>query len=445
MAINEASIRLATLDLLANDDFALAKQTDGDQLWQIFCGALVFFMHAGFTMLEAGSIHQTSVANIMFKNIATVSIGVLAYWFVGFGLAYPDTNDDINGDATFLTKGGDFLGRAPDKAAWFFQMVFAATAATIVSGAVAGRIKLVAYFFIATVLTAVIFPTVSHWIWDIGGFLSAFTQSERLFGFEENQTVPCGTIDFAGSGVVHMTGGVAAFWGAMILGPRPGWTPTYDELPAHNFALSTLGTLILWFGWYGFNCGSTLVWDGFVAGHVAVNTTLAPGAAALVGMFISKVFFKQWDLGNALNSILAGLVGVTAGCATVRPGFAVLIGILSALIYLGASKLNRFVFKIDDPVDAVAVHGACGLFGLIAAGLFSDPDLVQAVYAKECDTGVADLLTFQFIAALSIFVWVSVWALGMFGFLKVTKNLKIEADEKYNIDEEEMGGGAYNQ
>lgn len=423
-------------------DFSPALQSDGDALWLIYCGALIFFMHAGFALLEAGSIHKTSVANIMFKNLATVSIGVLSYWFIGFGFAFPETND--NQDGTFLALGGDFLGRAEDKAFWFFEMVFAATAATIVSGAVAGRIQLKAYFLIAFVLTAFVFPVVSHWIWDVGGFLSAFTKSENLFTFEEDSNIPCGTIDFAGSGVVHLTGGTAAFWGALILGPRNNWTPTTSEYAAHNFALAALGTLILWFGWFGFNAGSTLAWDGFIAGHIAVNTVLSPASAATVGMIFSKLYLKRYDLALVLNCILGGLVSITAGCATTLPIGAVIIGAFGGLVYIGASNLNRFVFKIDDPVDAVAVHGACGLYGLLAAGISANERLVEQVYKKECDTGLGNLMVFQILAAICIFFWVSLWGLGIFGILSATKNLGIDKDEQYNVDELEFGGGAYN-
>ena len=225
-------------------------------------------MHAGFAMLETGSVTKTSVADIMFTNVSTISIGVIFYWFFGYGFAYGSSE----GASKFIGTRS-FMGRFPnkefDKALWFFQMVFAAAAATIVSGAVAGRIKLSAYFVVAGLLTALVCPVVTHWIWATGGCLSAFTPVEVLFTLI-GQKEPCEMVDFAGSGVVHMIGGVAAFWGAFILGTRENWSP--GAYPPYNYPLATLGTFILWFAWNGVN-----------AGHVTITTTFSSAASCIMG------------------------------------------------------------------------------------------------------------------------------------------------------------------
>eukprot|EP00924_Labyrinthula_sp_SR-Ha-C_P005575 augustus_masked-scaffold_127-processed-gene-0.0-mRNA-1 protein AED:0.00 eAED:0.00 QI:0/-1/0/1/-1/1/1/0/444 len=438
-SLNATEIRAL---IQAEIDGAAAAQSDGDGLWMVLCGALVFFMHAGFAMLEAGSVRQTSVANIMFKNISTISIGALSYWFFGFAFAYGE--DSVGSQNDFIGIG-NFAGRVGDdvKALWFFQMVFAATAATIVSGAVAGRIKLMGYFIVAVVLTVFVYPVVSHWIWATGGWLSGFTPVEDLFTFEAGETLPCGVLDFAGSGVVHMTGGVAAFWGALILGPRSGWIENKELFRGHNFALATMGTFFLWFGWYGFNCGSTLVWDGVLAGHVAVTTTVSPSAACLIGMVYSRLVEGHWNLTVALNCVLGGLVGITAGCAVINPGLAVLTGVISGLVYVLGSKAVEAI-NVDDPVGAVAVHGFCGLWGLIAVALFGDSDRIFSVYSsRECDTNVGALLSWQLLGAASIIAWVSAFAILMFAVLKVAGLLKLDADEQKNVDAHEHGAAAY--
>eukprot|EP00924_Labyrinthula_sp_SR-Ha-C_P007238 snap_masked-scaffold_8-processed-gene-13.22-mRNA-1 protein AED:0.06 eAED:0.06 QI:0/0/0/1/1/1/2/0/338 len=317
------------------------------------------------------------------------------------------------------------------KALCFFQMMFTTAADTVVSGAVAGRIKLFGLIIVAVVLTVFVYPVLSHWIWATGGWLSGFTTVEDLFTFETGETLPCGVLDFAGSGVVHMTGGVAAFWGALILGPRSGWIENKELFRGHNFALATMGTFFLWFGWYGFNCGSTLVWDGVLAGDVAVTTTVSPSAACLISMTV------------ALNCVLGGLVGITAGCAVNNPGLAVLTVVVSGLVYVLGSKAVEAI-NVDDPVGAVAVHGFFGLWGLIAVALFGDSDSIFSVYSsRECDTNVGALLSWQLLGAASIIAWVSAFTILLFAVLKVAGLLKLDADEQKNVDAHEHGAAAY--
>lgn len=414
----------------------VATSGDATVIWLTLCGAMVFLMHAGFAMLEAGSVKATSVANIMFKNIGTVSIGAIFYWIFGFAFAYGSDEGGVNSFISHSQFAYTDTSAEPDKIFWFFQMVFAATAATIVSGAVAGRIKLEAYFIVAVILTSFVYPVVSHWIWATGGWLSAFTPLTDLF------TSGCGVIDYAGSGVVHMTGGVAAFWGALILGPRSGWTKA-EGIPPHNMALATLGTFILWFGWYGFNCGSTLAWDSLNAGHVAVTTTLAPSAAAIVGMFLTRALKGSWDLSSTLNCVLGGLVSITAGCSTIPNGLSLVAGGIGGLVYVGASKLMKKI-GVDDPVDAAAVHGFCGIWGLVAVALFNDSDLVFGAYSdRECDSSFGEQIKWQLLAVAMITAWVSTFAIIVFVSLKVMNQLRVSEEEEKDLDGSEHGIAAY--
>ena len=255
---------VAAIQALAAADEGLASLSDASQIWVLIAGFLVFFMHTGFTMLESGSVRHKNAVNIMFKNIGTLTISGIAYYLWGYAFAYGTDNADED-TFKFIGSGDYALSKIGNDSRhlWFFQWTFAATAATIVSGAVAGRAALLGYFAVAFWMTSFVYPVVSHWIWATGGWASAFNAPEdSLFGY-------CGMIDFAGSGVVHMTGGIAALYGAVILGPRLGrFGPEGQPIPPHNMMSVTLGTLILWFGWYGFNVGSTLALDGLVASKV---------------------------------------------------------------------------------------------------------------------------------------------------------------------------------
>jgi Amt family ammonium transporter len=306
---------------------------DLDISWLIICGAMVFFMQAGFAMLEAGIVQPKNMANILFKNMVDCSIAAICFWLVGFGFAYGTDTTGFIGRSLFVTThiyNGAGVGSGPYAPAndsdgwekWFFQWAFSGACATIVAGSVAERCRTEAYFMYSIVLTSVIYPVVVHWGWG-AGWLSAWGafpdengNFRPLFRYTEASN---GMIDFAGSGIVHMVGGFAGLMGAVVVGPRIGrFMPdgTCVEFTQGNKALQALGTFILWFGWYGFNCGSTLKLSGGsaqVAAKVAFTTTISPSCACLITVIYSKLFLNRYDISLSLNGILAGLVSITAG------------------------------------------------------------------------------------------------------------------------------------
>mmetsp|Transcript_622 Transcript_622/g.1156 ORF Transcript_622/g.1156 Transcript_622/m.1156 type:complete len:460 (-) Transcript_622:160-1539(-) len=429
-----------------------AFQSTSDNIWMLVTGFLVFWMHAGFAMLECGSVQHKNSVNICFKNLGTVCISAVMYYLIGYAFAY-------GGDGTYFDDNGDYVSQegfqafigsgtyalkgaeTSSMAFFFFQFAFCATGATIVSGAVAGRINLIAYFLIAVYMTGFVYPIVSHWIWSSNGWISGFKYADKFLD-------ACGMIDFAGSGVVHMTGGMSALVFAKVLGPRIG---RFDAdgvpqvIPPHNIALQTLGVFILWFGWYGFNCGSTLVWDGDAAGHVAVTTTLAPACAVITTMVFQRIRTGVFDIEAALNGALAGLVGITAPCRVAPAWGAVLIGIIAGFVYLGSSKLVVSVLKIDDPVDAIAVHGFCGIWGVLAAAIFADKETAFSSYCPE-DVPFNRGVQFgtQVIGVFAIAGWCFLTCLPLAILLKVVGILRVsEAAEEAGLDASEHGAVAY--
>ena len=391
-----------------------------DNVWVIVAAALVFLMQAGFALVEAGFTRAKNTANIVMKNFMDFSVGALVFWAIGFGLAYGGTT--VGG---FLAYGNFFLGDPGESVNWFFQVVFAATAATIVSGAMAERTKFSSYLVYTTFISGVIYPIVVHWVWG-GGWLTDFM----------------GTYfhDFAGSGVVHLTGGVAAFVGAMTLGPRIG---KYDEngkplpIPGHSLMLGALGVFVLWFGWYGFNGGSTLAAVGQDFASVCVTTTLAAAAGAMAAMVTAwSLPGGRPDPGLTLNGSLAGLVAITAGCAFVSNLSAVIIGLIAGvLVVFGISWIDKL--KVDDPVGAVAVHGLNGIWGLLAVGLF-------AIDGGLFTGGGATLLVVQAIGAVAIIAWTFVTSTIVFRTLKATMGLRVSAEEEIaGLDRVEHGASAY--
>jgi len=294
------------------------------------------------------------------------------------------------------------------------------------------------YFIIATVMTVWVYPVISHWVWATG-WLSAFIDRDAVL-FPE----ACGMLDYAGSGVVHMTGGIAAIFGAKILGPRTGRfvNGEVQPLPPHNVSLTTLGTLILWFGWYGFNCGSTLAWDGINASKVAVTTTLSPAAAALTGMVLGRLVSGSWDLSNTLNCVLAGLVSITAGCSTIPDGLALVVGAIGAVVYMLSSKL-MLLLKIDDPLDAGSVHGTVGIWGCLAVGIFASPAEIDTAYGcADADMG-AQFVT-QLVGVIAIIAWVGFWSIITFVILSKAGWLRVPAEvEEAGLDISEHGAKAF--
>lgn len=289
-------------------------------------------------------------------------------------------------------------------------------------------------------MTTFVYPVVTYWVWSSEGWLSAFASGEKLFN-------TCGLIDYAGSGVVHMTGGVAALIAAFILGPRAGrFGEEAKAMPGHNLAMAALGTLILWFGWYGFNCGSTLALEGVNAAKVAVTTTLSPSAAAVTAMIYSRVVYKRYDLPVTLNSALAGLVGITAGCVVVADAAAIAIGFVSALVYIGSAKLLEKL-KIDDPIGAAPVHGFAGIWGCLAAGIAYQETAVFDGYSNRIPESRGAQFGQQVVGVILIIVWVGATSgllfVSLMGFKPSnrTKFLRVSAEvEEEGLDSSEHGG-----
>ena len=415
-----------------------------DIAWLLIAGVLVLFMQAGFGLVESGFIRSKNVTNILMKNTLDLSFGAIGYWAIGFGLAY-GTTEFI--DIQFF-GGGDFFFQpeaSGDYAGFFFQFAFAATAATIVSGAVAERTKFGAYLIYTLVITAVIYPIVTRWVWG-DGFLSAYA-SDIQFG--DN-----GMIDFAGSTVVHSVGGWAALVAAIMVGARRGKfnaDGSANALPGHSMPLGFLGVMVLWIGWYGFNAGSTLgLSGGFadLAARVAVTTTLSAGAGGASAMLISWLRYGKSDFSLTLNGILGGLVGITAGCATVEPWAAVVIGVIAgAVIVYGVALLERL--RIDDPVGAVPVHLFNGIWGTLAVGLFTAQDHLGPNYGDSDAYGLLlgggfEQFGYQLIGVIAVAVWTIVTAAILFAIIRATVGLRVsEAEEETGLDVGEHGMEAY--
>jgi len=435
---------------------ALAGKFDGikaDTFWLMLCGFLVFFMQCGFALLEAGTVRAKNTKNILLKNLLDACVGALIWWSVGFMIAYDSGAGFIGASATTGAAPSFFLngytGNAEDTtgyamAAWFFQYVFAAAAATIVSGAMAERTALTGYICYTCVITAFIYPVVVHWGWSADGWFSAFngSPSPPLLG---------GVQDFAGSGIVHMTGGVAALVGAAIVGPRTG---RFDEkkkplpMPGHSSTLQVMGTFILWLGWYGFNPGSTL---GLApsnyardAARVVVTTTLSAATGGVTVILLEKLCGdKTWNVGAVCNGILAGLVSITAGCSVLMPWAAVIAGFIGGFVFFGSSKCVLKLMKVDDPLDAFAVHGACGFWGVFAVGLFASDHYAYAS-GKGLFYGSGKALGCAVITLAAEIAWVGTMSFIMFFPLKKAGLLRVSAEvEAAGMDVSKHGGAAY--
>jgi Amt family ammonium transporter len=405
---------------LSNKEAIDLVQTHANYLWTLVAAALVFFMQAGFAMVETGFTRAKNAINILMKNLMDFSVGSIVYWAVGFGIMFGTTTTGWFGtDGFFLsdfTPGGDPWVLA----FWMFQVVFAATAATIVSGAMAERTKFVSYLIYSAIVSTVIYPVFGSWAW--GGLFHGGGWLEGL-----------GFIDFAGSTVVHSVGGWAALAGAIVLGPRLGkYGP--DGKPraimGHNMPLAALGVFILWLGWFGFNPGSTTTADKSIA-MIFVNTNLAAAAGACTALITSWVKFGKPEVGMTLNGALAGLVAITAGCANVSPGSAIIIGAIAGVLVV-ISVLFIDKIKIDDPVGAVSVHGVNGAWGTLAAGIFN------------IGGTTASIIGVQLIGIAACFVYTFGVAFIMFKILAATIGLRVSAEEETEgLDVTEHGGNAY--
>ncbi|MCE2817913.1 MAG: ammonium transporter [Ilumatobacteraceae bacterium] len=406
-----------------------------DNVWILIAASLVILMQAGFALVEAGLTRGKNVANIFMKNLMDFCIGSVLFFAVGYAIAFGGKMSGIGGiiggDGWFLAGDGIFTYGTLDKFVFFtFQAAFAATAATIVSGAMAERTKFKSYIIFSAVISAVIYPVVVRWQWG-GGWL--FQLSTPFH-------------DFAGSALVHMTGGIAAAVGAALLGPRIGRYGADGKpraIPGHSIPFAILGCFILLVGWYGFNAGSWLA-AGAEIGGIAVNTTLAASMGAIAAMLTTWFRSGKPDVAMAGNGLLAGLVGVTAGAWVVNGLGAIVIGTTAGIIVVYAVSFFDKV-KIDDPVGAVSVHGVCGAFGTLAVGLFSSIEVDGVIKKGLFYGGGTDQLVSQIIGVAAIGAFVFVAAFILFGTLKATVGLRVDEQEEIEgLDVHEHGFAGYN-
>jgi Amt family ammonium transporter len=406
--------------VISNKEAIDLVQSHADYVWTLVAAALVFFMQAGFAMVEAGFTRAKNAVNIMMKNLMDFSMGSLAFWAIGFGIMFGVSSTGWFGTSSFFlsdfTPGGDPWVLA----FWMFQVVFAATAATIVSGAMAERTKFSGYLIYSIFISAIIYPIFGSWAWGSlykgGGWL------ENL-----------GFIDFAGSTVVHSVGGWAALAGAIVLGPRLG---KYDKkgnvkpILGHNLPLAALGVFILWLGWFGFNPGSTTAASKDIA-MIFVNTNLAAAAGAVFAMFASWMKFGKPEVGMSLNGALAGLVAITSPCASVSPLSSVIIGAIAGIIVV-FSVLFFDKIRIDDPVGAISVHGVNGAWGTLAAGIFNMGGTSMKII------GV------QVLGIVTAFAWTFITAFILFKVIDMSIGLRVSPEEEAEgLDYAEHGGNAY--
>lgn len=395
-----------------------------DTAWVLITGALVFFMQAGFALVEAGFTRSKNTTNILFKNLMDFAIGTIGFWIIGFGIMFGHGNGFFGSFQPF-SEVNDAPSNIPNMAFFFFQLVFAATAATIVSGAMAERTKFKSYLVYSAVISLIIYPVSGHWIWG-GGWLSQLATPFH---------------DFAGSTVVHSVGGWLALAGAVVLGPRIGKYKNgkINAIPGHSITLGTLGVFILWIGWFGFNPGSTLgMSDPTLVANIFVTTNAAAAAGAVATLIVTWLRYGKPGLGMTLNGVLAGLVAITAGCDAVTPGGAIIIGLIAGVLVVFAVEFFERVLKIDDPVGAVSVHAINGAFGTIAVGLFAkDGGLFLG--------GGASLLLTQVIGVVAVAAYTLIAGFALFYVLKYTMGLRVTPKEEENgLDYYEHGEKAYN-
>ena len=401
---------------------AAVDQINGDMgmLWMLISGILVFLMQAGFTLVESGMTRSKNVVNIAMKNVLDIAVGSLVFWFIGYSLMYGDTNGFIGWSGFMYNQGPADL---------FFQTVFCATAATIVSGAIAGRTKYTTYIIFSVVLTAIIYPIAGGWQWNGDGWLAQM-----------------GFIDFAGSSIVHAVGGWAALIAAILVGPRIGKyiNGKAVNIPGHNKMYAALGVFILWFGWFGFNGGSQLAWggdDAVGASMVVLVTNLAAAAGAVGALALTWFKYKKPNLDMTLNGALAGLVSITAGCGNMTEGGAILAGFIGGIIVVFSMEFVEQKLKIDDAVGAFSVHAIGGAWGTLVIGLWGiDGDTAIGLL----NGGGAAQFTTQLIGTLAYAGWAVGTSLVFLLILKKTIGLRVtEQEEIEGLDLSEHGALAY--
>jgi ammonium transporter, Amt family len=395
-----------------------------DTVWVAICAALIFQMEGGFALLEAGFIRSKNAISIIAKVMIDIMFGGIAFYAVGFGIAYGSSNGWWAFGMGIMSQDLGLGLTISNTLFWFIQMGFAVAAISIVSGGVAERIKMWAYTVFVVIFSAVLYPLAANWVWNPHGWLATR-------GFN----------DFAGSAAVHTMGGIAALAGAMVLGPRIGKynaDGTINAIPGHNLTLSAVGAFILWFGWFGFNPGSTLAavgkWE--LIGTVATNTFLASAMGGISTMIYTQFWYKKVDITMVINGVLAGLVAITAGCNVVSANSAIIIGLVAGiLVDIGVVYIDKM--KIDDPVGAIAVHGVNGIFGTLAVGLFATKNGLFT-------TGSAQLLGTQALGVAVIAVFSFVTTYVIFTILSKTMGIRISRiEEQAGIDTVEYGVEAY--
>ncbi len=422
--------------LLAQEETTIEDlQHNLNVVWTLIAAILVMFMQPGFAMLEAGFTQAKNAVNIMMKNMMDFAVGSICFFVVGFGLMFGSTETGWFGTSLFSLRG--IVGGDWTFTFWMFQVVFAATAATIVSGAVAERTKFVGYLVYSAAICLFIYPIFGKWAW---GSLLLEDGAGWLEGL--------GFIDFAGSTVVHSIGGWLALAGALVVGPRIGkYGPDKKPraIPGHSIPLAVLGAFILWFGWFGFNAGSTTTGDGEI-GRIAVTTNLAAAAGAVVAMLVSWILYKKPDASMAINGIIAGLVSITAGCYTVTPWGSIAIGALGGLLVVLSLAFIDRVLRVDDPVGAISAHGVCGAWGTLACGIFGAEKVLGV---GDASTGLLygggfSQLGIQLIGILVAFAWAFGIGLVLFFAIKKTVGLRVSRDEEIRgLDISEHGMEAY--
>jgi len=408
--------------------------TSLDTVWVLVAAALVFFMQAGFFFLEGGLTRSKNVANAMLKGVMDFCLGALVFWMVGFAFMFGFDRGGFIGSSGFFSNlaNPDWNG-LPLYAFLLFQIAFAGAAATILAGAVAERAKFSAYCIATICITGFIYPVVGHWIWAEGGWL-----------------YDLGMLDFAGSTVVHTVGGICALVGAWMVGARVGkYNPdgTPNAIPGHNIPMAAMGTFILWLGWYGFNPGSTLQASPAIA-TIAMTTTLAASAGAVVAMFLTWIRYGKPDVSMSFNGALAGLVAITAGCAYVSMVSSVIIGTVAGILVVFAVEFIDRKLKVDDPVGAISVHAVNGIWGTIAVGLFAQASLgeangVAAVNGLFFGGGAAQLGK-QLLGVVSVVAWAAAAAALLFFALKKTIGIRVDEEgQKAGLDITEHNLEAY--
>ncbi|MDJ0598416.1 MAG: ammonium transporter [Crocosphaera sp.] len=425
----------------ATPDAIIQLQGTLNAIWVLIAAILVIFMNAGFGMLETGFCRHKNAVNILAKNLIVFALATLAYWAIGYSLMFGGPENPIIGFGGWFLSGDPatygldpFPVGLPISVAFLFQAAFAGTAATIVSGAVAERIKFTDFLIFSLLLVGISYPITGHWVWS-GGWLGSL-------GFS----------DFAGSTVVHSVGGWAALMGAAILGPRMGKyiDGRPQAIPGHNMSIATLGCLILWIGWFGFNPGSQLAADSAVP-YIAVTTNLAAAAGGVAATLTAWAKDGKPDLSMIINGILAGLVGITAGCNVVDYWGAVIIGAIAGVIVVYSVSIIDTVLKIDDPVGAISVHLVNGIWGTLAVGLFANPrNLIQISLDAEDQIaglfyggGIGQLIN-QIIGIVAIGVFTVVFSAIVWSVLKATMGIRVSAEEELNgLDIGEHGMEAY--